>query len=76
MYLSVPIREAKPGAVQEPHHAKGLQYQRPYWRGGHPCANAHAAVLAGKPSHFTLSKLRYVIFKFSLVNVVDSLLRM
>jgi len=55
MYLSVPIREAKPGAVQEPHHAEGLQYQRPYWRGGHPCVDAHAAVLAGKPSYFALT---------------------
>ena len=55
MYLSVPIREAKPGAVQEPHHAEGLQYQRSYWRGGHSCADAHAAVLAGKRTNFTLT---------------------
>jgi hypothetical protein len=55
MYHSVPIREAKPGAVQKPYHAEGLQYQRPYWRGGHPCAHAHVAVLAGKPNYFTLT---------------------
>ena len=48
MCLSVPVREAQPGVVQEPHHAEGLQYQWPYRRGGHPCSYAYAAVLAGK----------------------------
>jgi hypothetical protein len=47
-FPSVSVREAEPGAMQEPHHAQGLQYQRPYQRGGHPCPHAYAAVLAGE----------------------------